>query len=331
MTSAAAKIEKPKAVRRRPQQRTPRVTFTEDQIQLLKDSFCKGATDDEFKLFIEVCKRRGLDPFLKQIHPVKRWDSSLKREVMAYQVGIDGFRLTAERSGEYEGQTPQEWCGPDGRWVGIWLGSVPPSAARCGVYRKGFREPLYATALLSSYQALKKDGNPNAFWVKMPELMLHKCAEAMALRKAFPGDLSGFYVAEELEQMSSEHPPITGEVIEAAMVEAAAKAEPAPKPVKAMPLGTEMQGFIERCEMAGTYDQLVGMLDVLSEFKGKEAEFAKRVFGVHKARLASESETAGVKGWAAKRRQEKPSDQARPTEYEGKGDEANGPSNQSTE
>jgi phage recombination protein Bet len=169
--------------------------WTPTQVAALKQLGLTGASEGDMKVFHHYCQRTGLDPFARQIYMISRGGK------FTIQSSIDGLRIVAQRSGNYGGQTPAEWCGQDGVWKDVWLEATPPIAARIGVYYKDTPHPTYAVAKWDSYNA----GSP--IWKKMPDLMLSKCAEALALRKAFPNDLSGIYTNDEMSQADKEDKP----------------------------------------------------------------------------------------------------------------------------
>lgn len=214
------------------------IALPSDKLELLKRTICQGSTDDEFEMFVGVCRRTGLDPFARQIFAVKRWDNVNRRETMAIQVSIDGFRLVADRSGKYAGQRGPEWCGPDGVWRDVWLKAEPPAAARVGILRSDFQEPVWGVAKFSEYAQYKRDGGLTAMWARMTTNMLAKCAESLGLRKAFPQELGGVYTSDEMSQAEN---PDEGE--KAAPAKKARSAKPTSAPVTAG--NTLGSGFVE--------------------------------------------------------------------------------------
>ncbi len=182
--------------------------MTEEDIALLKQTHCLGWSEQNVALFVHQCNRSGLDPLSRQIYGQLRFDKNML-DSKGKKVGglrltvvtsIDGFRLVAQRSGEYQGQTEPLWCGKDGAWKDVWLGKEYPAAAKVGVWRKDFREPTYGVANFDAFAPTYDDGNLSGLWPKMFALMIAKCAEAQALRKAFPQELGSLYISEEMDQ-----------------------------------------------------------------------------------------------------------------------------------
>ena len=168
--------------------------WTPEQTQLIATTIAPGCSSDELRLFAYACQRTGLDPFSKQIYAIKRGGK------MTIQAGIDGLRAIAERTGELDG-SHTEWCGDDGQWSDVWISAKPPAAAKTTIWRKGSSHPFTGVARFADYNA------GQGLWSKMPAAMIAKCSEALALRKAFPANLSGVYSTDEMEQQAIE--PVT--------------------------------------------------------------------------------------------------------------------------
>jgi phage recombination protein Bet len=175
---------------------TELATLDHARIDLIKQTVAKGASDLELELFLHACKHTGLDPLMKQIYAIKRWSQADQREVLSFQTGIDGYRLIADRTGKYAGSSDAIFEEKDGK----------PLLAQVTVLKviDGEKCAFTASARWEEYVQRNRQMEPTSMWKKMPFLMLAKCAEAQALRKAFPMELSGLYTNEEMAHLDSE-------------------------------------------------------------------------------------------------------------------------------
>lgn len=234
------------------------LTFTDEQRQMIRDTYANGASDAEFAVLMEIAKARRLNPLLRQIHFVKRWTP--KGDVWSPQVSIDGLRAIAQRTGLYDGQDePRFEEAPDGSL----------RLCKVAVYRKDWQRPAVGVAYWTEYVQTTRDKQtgkkrPTEMWERMPHVMLSKVAEAIALRKAFPEDMAGLYTGDEMAQADNdrpryERPPVDAEgprgeparrEPEPPQLEAAARPEPPPEAPKGDDdLGlapAELEGFLAR-------------------------------------------------------------------------------------
>lgn len=175
------------------------ITWTEDDIKLIQDLYCKNCNEMEFKHFMHVCKVTGLDPRRNQIYAIKRGTR------MTIQTGIDGFRLIAERTGKYApGKEPSFTYDSQGKLVSAtsYVKKMTPD---------GTWHEVSATAFWNEY-VVEYNGKPSQFWAKLPHQMLAKVAESICLRKAFPADYSGLYTTEEMAQADNEEINISPQI-----------------------------------------------------------------------------------------------------------------------
>lgn len=187
--------------------------FTPDQIEILKNSLCKGVSDEEFKVFLMACAKTKLDPFMRQIYAVKRWDARLGRETMTIQTGIDGYRLIAERTGRYApGRKPSFEYSPTGDLISAtaYVKKLTPDGTWHEVEAEAFFEEYCQTVLDKQTNKRKAIG----MWASMQRNQLAKCAESLCLRKAFPAEMSGVYTRDEMQQAQYHAPEAVEEVQE---------------------------------------------------------------------------------------------------------------------
>lgn len=264
-----------------------RPAFTNEQVDLIRRTLMpRGFGNTELELFLHQARRTGLDPLTRQIYAL---DVKGKFSV---QVSIDGFRLIAERSGKYAGQLGPFWCGEDGVWQDVWV-KGNPAAAKVAVLRSDFKEPLWATARYSSYAG-------GYMWQRMPDLMIAKVAEALALRRAFPQELSGLYTSDEMQQAGSEAPPpvevIPPEKPAEAPKPAAARQPPVeveiPMPPPASPQAKRKPGDLDKALVWGDYQTMLKELAAVTSVKQLDGILASQDYddlreGLRQIRVSS--------------------------------------------
>ena len=168
------------------------IQFNDEQIVLIKSQIAKDCTDSELQLFLYQCKQTGLNPLTRQIYAIKRAGK------MTIQTSIDGFRVIAERSGSYAGQDEPIWENDE-------KGFPIKCTVRVYKFTPNFEQRYCAGVGVAHFKEYYP--NPQLLQKTMPHTMIAKVAEALALRKAFPQDLSGLYTGDEIADAPKEDAP----------------------------------------------------------------------------------------------------------------------------
>lgn len=178
--------------------------WTSQQVAALKTlGVSNDVTQADLAIFLTQSKRTGLDPFSRQIYMIGRKQKTPNgyETKQTIQVGIDGLRAIAHRVAqqchEVFSMSDTLWADNSGVWHDVWLSPEPPAAAKVSVKRGG--GVFSAVAIFKEYAPIY-NGKLSGMWATKPALMIAKCAEALALRKAFPSDMSGIYTDDEMEK-----------------------------------------------------------------------------------------------------------------------------------
>lgn len=180
-------------------------TWTDKQLSLIRNTVAKDTTPAEFDMFIHTCRAVRLDPLRKQVFAFVFSKDDPKKRQLTIVTSIGGYRSIAERTGAYrpDDKAPRfEMCekNPDSNPLGILRCEVT-------VYKHSHGEwwPVVGEAWWDEYVPLY-DGKIDKFkqgWTKMPRIMIAKCAEANALRKAWPDDFANILEESEIDRSRS--------------------------------------------------------------------------------------------------------------------------------
>lgn len=203
--------------------------FTQQELDAFRSEYAKGATDAQFDLFISECEARDLRPgshLVFQLRSAREKDPDTGANIYVKKpfwiTTIAALRLIAQRTGQYAGQAPEEYIYLDDGGNPSISSEIPlpskvkgvpeePWVVKSRVFRKGFEQPMVGIARFEAYAGIvtPKDGSApylNETWRKRGPEQLAKCAEALALRKAFPEELGKLYLAEEIRSEEEEQP-----------------------------------------------------------------------------------------------------------------------------
>jgi phage recombination protein Bet len=247
--------------------RIPAMQMDEAELmQVLQSSLYPGASPSSIKMVLAYCKAAGLDPMQKPVHIVPMWDAKAKQSRDVVMPGIGLYRTQAARSGECAGVSEPEF-GPD---VTETIGGQQitfPAWCRVTVKRRlptGEIVEFTAKEFWKENYAIKggpeKSVAPNAMWTKRPYAQLAKCAEAQALRKAFP-EIGSMPTADEMAGKSMNEEFIdqsTGEIVK---VKPAQPDKPALEPYPADKFDANLPAWRDLIQAGRkTADEIIAMV-----------------------------------------------------------------------
>lgn len=225
--------------------------YDSKQLKAIKDMFAANLTDEQFQVYLMTCSRLNLDPVAKHIYGIARGGK------LTIQIGIDGFRFIADRTGAYAPGETEYLYDKDKKLIGakVWVKKIVQGQAFA------FSE----TAFFSEYKPKQNDN----MWKQFPHTMIAKCAEAKALRRAFPNEFCGVYSKEEMSQASEEPIQEEAEVIVVSKVLSNAQMQDI-KELVSYDLHI-IKKIIDRFSVLKFSDLLASDFDIIIDYAGKLA------------------------------------------------------------
>jgi phage recombination protein Bet len=206
--------------------------FDDRQVAALAVLGVKDATKADLAVYFHVCRQTGLDPFLRQIYLIARQEKVRDQWVtkQTIQVGIDGFRVIRDRAAKRDGVEVEysrtTWYDADGGEHKVWLSPGPPAGCEMTVYKNGRAYPAVLT--YAEYVQVSKDGKPTGKWRDAGAHQIEKCCEAFGLRRAFPNDLAGIQLEDEIPAGEPPPPAAAARVTAEQVTSRPARQRPAP-------------------------------------------------------------------------------------------------------